>query len=235
MLVRHGQATPFEAETDRLSPLGVRQAEAVAQHWCATGFDADEVHTGTLERQQHTAAVVAASMAAAGQPWPPAVADSGFDEYDGDGIFGTLATALALRDAHFRELVAAAEAQRDGPDRNRHFQRMVEHVAQRWLHGEVTDPMVEAWPQFCARVDAAVDRVLDGGRGRRVVVFTSGGVIGRTLQRVLRAPDESALALNWRVRNASLTQLTFADRTRVSLDTFNVTAHLERDGLASYR
>ncbi|HSK97883.1 MAG TPA: histidine phosphatase family protein, partial [Euzebyales bacterium] len=129
VLVRHGQATPFEAETDRLSPLGVRQAEAVAQYWCETGFDAHEVHTGTLERQQRTAAVVAASMAAAGRPWPPSVVDSGFDEYDGDGIFGTLATALAERDAHFRQLVAAAETHRDGPERNRHFQRMVEHVA----------------------------------------------------------------------------------------------------------
>jgi broad specificity phosphatase PhoE len=95
-------------------------------------------------------------------------------------------------------------------------------------------------------VDAAIDRVLDGGRasasepgggdlsGRRVAIFTSGGVIGRTLQRVLGAPDQTALALNWRIRNASLTHLTFSGR-RVSLDSFNVTTHLRSTGLDSYR
>ncbi len=309
VLVRHAQATPFEAETDRLSSLGVRQAEALATHWTTTGVDFDEVYSGTLERQRRTAEVVADAMMAAGrlwptttadtgfdeydgdgifgvlarelervddrfgelsgaardargtaeqnrhfqrmveyvadrwmrgeitdpmvEAWPPTTTDTGFDEYDGDGIFGVLARQLAGRDADFRVLARAAHQARGTADQNRHFQRMVEHVADRWRRGELTDPVVEAWPAFCDRVDAAVDRILDGGRGRRVAVFTSGGVIGRTLQRVLRAPDETALALNWRVRNASLTQLTFSGR-RVSLDAFNVTTHLLAAGLGTF-
>lgn len=235
VLVRHAQATPFEADTDRLTALGVRQARTLADFWLGTGVEIDEVHTGTLQRQVRTAAVVADRMRAAGQPWPAGEADAGFNEYDGDGIFGMLAHTLADDDADFRALLDAARHARGTPDQNRHFQRMVEYVADRWQRGEVADPAVEPWPDFCARVDAAIDRLLDGGRGRRVAVFTSGGVIGRTLQRVLRAPDETALALNWRVRNASLTQLTFSGDLRVSLDTFNVTTHLQVAGLDTYR
>jgi broad specificity phosphatase PhoE len=235
VLVRHAQATPFEADTDRLSPLGVRQAEALARHWAATDVDLDEIHSGTLERQRRTAEVVAGVMLAGRRPWPPTAADSGFDEYDGDGVFGVLARELERRDARFRDLAGAARDARGTAEQNRHFQHMAEYVAQRWLRGEITDPLVEAWPQFCDRVDAAIDRVLDAGGGRRVALFTSGGVIGRTLQRVLRAPDETALALNWRIRNASLTQLTFSGRRRVSLDTFNVTAHLHAGDLDSFR
>lgn len=234
VLVRHAQATPFEAETDRLSSLGVRQAEALATHWTTTGADFDEVYSGTLERQRRTAEVVADAMMAAGRPWPTTTADTGFDEYDGDGIFGVLARELERVDDRFGELSGAARDARGTAEQNRHFQRMVEYVADRWMRGEITDPMVEAWPQFCDRVDAAIDRVLDAGGGRRVVLFTSGGVIGRTLQRVLRAPDETSLALNWRIKNASMTHLTFSGR-RVSLDTFNITAHLEQDGIDTFR
>lgn len=234
VLVRHGQATPFEVETDRLSSLGVRQSEALAQRWSEAGIDFDEVYSGTLVRQRRTAEVVSDRMTGANHPWPATTADTGFDEYDGDGIFGVLARKLADEDDRFRELSEVAEDTRGTAGQNRHFQHMVEHVADHWMRGEVTDPGVESWPVFCARVDAAVDGVLDGGGGRRVAVFTSGGVIGRTLQRVLRAPDETALALNWRIRNASVTSLTFSGR-RVSLDTFNVTAHLERGGLDSFR
>lgn len=234
MLVRHAQATPFEADSDRLTELGTRQATALAESWLATGADVDEAYAGTLERQARTAELVADRMLATGRSWPPTITDTGFAEYDGDGIFGVLAHRLADHDADFRVLLQAARQARGTADQNRHFQRMVEYVAERWRRDEVTDPVVEGWPAFCARVDAAVDRLLDGGRGRRVVVFTSGGVIGRTLQRVLRAPDETALALNWRIRNASLTQLTFSGR-RVSLDTFNVTAHLQAAGLDTWR
>lgn len=234
LLVRHAQATPFEAVTDRLSPLGVRQAEALADHWIQTGTEIDEVHSGTLERHVRTADVVAQRIRATGLPWPPTTSVTAFDEYDGEGIFGLLAERLAERDPRLRDLAGAAQAARGTPEQNRHFQRMAEYVADRWRCGELTDPAVEPWPDFCKRVDAGIDRVLDGGSGRRVAIFTSGGVIGRTLQRVLRAPDDTALALNWRVKNASLTQLTFSGR-RVSLDTFNVTTHLHSAELASYR
>ena len=66
-----------------------------------------------------------------------------------------------------------------------------------------------------------------------MLAFTSGGVIGSVVARVLNAPPETALSLNWRVKNASITRLTYGGG-RVSLDSFNETAHLPAD-LTSWR
>lgn len=234
MLVRHGQATPFEADTDRLSDLGQRQAAALAAHWAARGAVADQVVTGGLRRQRDTTAVLADGMRAAGCDWPDATTDLGFDEYDGDGVFGALADRLATHDPDVARLQDRAEQARGTEQHNRRFQHLVEEVAARWQRGEAAADGVEPWVAFAARVDAALDRVRAGRSGRRVVVVTSGGVIGRIVQRTLDAPDAAALALNWRVENCSLTQLTFSG-DRLSLDSFNTTAHLDADGLRSWR
>jgi len=110
---------------------------------------------------------------------------------------------------------------------------MLEPLAAAYLHGEVTHPEVEAWASFRARIHAFLRELLAGPSGRTVLAFTSGGVIGVTMAAVLRAPDESALTLNWRVRNGSLTRLTYGGG-RSSLDSFNETAHLTAE-LSSWR
>ena len=83
--------------------------------------------------------------------------------------------------------------------------------------------------------NAALKHILaQDGAGRRVAVFTSGGVIGLIVQSVLHAPDEQMLALNWRVRNCSQSEFTFS-RARISLDSFNTLPHLDDPALWTYR
>ena len=58
ILVRHGQANRHatdEAGYDRLSPLGVQQAEWLGAHFGQTNPHFDHVITGTLHRQTGTA------------------------------------------------------------------------------------------------------------------------------------------------------------------------------------
>jgi hypothetical protein len=45
------------------------------------------------------------------------------------------------------------------------------------------------------------------------------------VQTVLKAPENMAIELNWRIRNCSLTEFLFT-RGRTSLDVFNATPHL---------
>ena len=71
-------------------------------------------------------------------------------------------------------------------------------------------------------------------RGRRIAAFTSGGFIGSAAQWALGAPDRTALELNWRLRNASLTEFLFTPE-RFTLDSFNVLPHLESADLWTYR
>lgn len=228
ILVRHGQATPFEADTDRLSVLGERQARAVGEALAAQGVRPTHVLHGALVRQRRTA-----ELAAEGRDWPTPTLDPQLSEFDGDGLVGTLAPLLARQDAEFAALVGAFREHRDSPERNRHFQRLLEALAAAWQAGRVTHPEVEGWADFRARVRDALGDVLRLPSSTVAVVFTSGGVIGLAVALALDAPDASALRLNWRVKNGSLTRLTFGGG-RLSLDTFNEEGHLPPD-LRSWR
>ena len=90
------------------------------------------------------------------------------------------------------------------------------------------------WADWSGGVRAAlVDIMAAAQGGKTVAVFTSGGVIGVSVQTVLDAPDIKAAELNWRIHNGSVTHYTFSGE-RVSLDGFNDVAHLPRDML-TYR
>ena len=222
VLVRHGQATPFDTDTDRLSALGENQARAVGEALAEQGLEPTRVLSGPLSRQLDTARL-------ATQPeWPEPELDARLAEYDGDGLLRVLAPLLAAREPGFDALLRDLEAGRDLSDRNRRLQKLLERLAEAWRTGEVTHPDVEPWPDFRARVRAWLRDLLAGPSGETVLAFTSGGVIGLTVAGVLEAPERAALALNWRVKNASLTRLTFGGG-RISLDSFNETAHLNPD------
>ncbi|MFC4425082.1 histidine phosphatase family protein [Deinococcus navajonensis] len=230
ILVRHGQATPFEADTDRLSPLGETQARAVGQALVELGVRPTQVMHGPLVRQRRTAEL-AALTAQAG--WPAPRLDARLSEYDGDGLIRTLAPLLAARRPDFAALRETFATQTGGAARNRAFQKYLEELAAEWQAGTLGHPDVEPWAAFRARVRAALADILRLPSGSTVLAFTSGGVIGLGVALALDAPDRTALALNWRVRNGSLTRLTFGGG-RLSLDTFNETPHLPGD-LGSWR
>ncbi|ACO47865.1 histidine phosphatase family protein [Deinococcus deserti] len=228
ILVRHGQATPFEADTDRLSSLGEEQARVVGAALRAEGVMPTHVLHGPLVRQRRTAQLAGAA------DWPAPQEDARLAEYDGDGLIRTLAPMLAARDPEFAALGEAFAAQQGGgPERNRAFQKYLETLAAQWQAGSVTHPEVEGWAAFQARVRAVMGDILKFPPGSTVLAVTSGGVIGLSVALALGAPDAAALALNWRVRNGSVTRFTFGGG-RISLDSFNEIHHLET-ALRSWR
>jgi broad specificity phosphatase PhoE len=234
-LIRHGQARAFEPDSDRLTELGEQQARSLGEYWLRQNVAFDEVYCGSLRRQCHTADLVAERFAEAGRPWPARQTLPGLNEYDAHGLLNVLVPALAEREADFQALLTNFEQHRQSPERNRHFQKMFEAVTTRWLSGELENAEVEAWSAFRARVQNAFKHILAReGRGRRVAVFTSGGVIGLAVQTALQAPESKALEINWRIRNCSLTEFTFS-RSRLSLDTFNTLPHLADPALCTYR
>jgi len=212
-LVRHGQA---EAVRDgALTDLGEAQARALAEYWLRQGTGFDEVHSGTLARQVQTEQVVAAAFRAAGVPWPEAVRESGWNEYDASGIGAVPAVPFGHED--YRRAQLAFEA-----------------AMLRWLECPGGADGAESFTAFGERVTGAIRRVMAGASGRRVAAFTSGGPIGFTVNWAVRGPDRSFLDLNWRVRNCSLTHFVFSQE-RLTLDGFNHVAHLGEAALHTFR
>lgn len=233
-LVRHGQATAFAKQSDRLSELGELQARLLGDYWSARVVTFDAVYCGTLERQRRTAEIVASQVRAAGLDWPDPIPNPAWNEYDANGILHDLVPTLARRNPQFQTLVANAEAARGTPHQNRHFQKMFEVAMAAWISGELSRPHVEPWANFQARVRGAIGELMAEPASRRVAVFTSGGPVGVAVQFALCAPPEKAIEVNWRVRNCSLTEFLYSG-PRINLDCFNALPHLPDSDTWSFR
>ena len=233
-LIRHGQAAAFSADSDRLTELGRRQAEAIGRYFVDQDIRVDQVFTGNLNRQIETEHIAAEVVRRSGRGWPDARRVSGFNEYDAGAIMGKLGAVLIERDPDFAKLNTDYRDHAQAADRNRYFQRMLEALMDRWVSGALTAPGVESFAEFHARVKAAKLAILQAEGSRTVVVFTSGGPIGTCVQLALQSPQEMALRLNWRVKNGSFTEFAFSSSGRLSLDCFNATPHLSAH-LQSFR
>ncbi len=197
VLVRHAQATTFEKDSDQLSAVGQQQALALGEFWRAREIRFDEVYTGTLRRHTHTAELAGFTRF---EPKPE------FNEYDANGILG---------------------AGRRNVKDNRELQKLFDEMIPQWIAGTLPSAGVETWQAFRERVQRGLRGILEANRpSRRVVVFTSGGPIGVAVQTVVGAKEPMAMELNWRIRNCSFTEFIFT-RSRISLDAFNATPHLE--------
>jgi broad specificity phosphatase PhoE len=224
-LVRHGQARPFEKDSDLLSDTGRQQSRILGEYWQRHGIRFDQVITGSLTRHRQTEDQVRAS----GFVMPEAVVDPGWNEYEAGSIINVLAPQLIREDADFAARKAEFDAMANRPERNRYFQRMLEMLMDAWVEGRIYSDGVETFPEYQHRVIAALERVRGQGRSNRnVVVFTSGGPVGLCVQYALKAPNQAFLDVNWRMRNASLTEFTFS-RDRLSLDTLNGLPHLDAE------
>jgi broad specificity phosphatase PhoE len=233
VLVRHGQARAFEADSDRLTEAGEEQARRVGEYLVENGFECDEAYAGTLIRQRRTFEIAAEAFARVGKTLPSPTIDAAWNEYDAGGILGGLMPVLRGRDAEFAKLVDEFEQGVTRPDRNRYFQRMFEVLMASWQRGSVEVDGVEPFGAFHDRVRSAFEAITARGGRRTVAVFTSGGPIGVCVQTVLEAVPMTAMRLNWRVKNASLTEFVFSEG-RVSLEYFNVVDYLPK-GLRTFR
>ena len=228
-LIRHGQARSFKRE-NVLTPLGESQSARLAAYWLHRRIQFDEVYSGTLARQIGTEQVVSDAFRKAGQPWPEARRDRSWNEYDAAGVLSRYVPA----DPSLAAQAAAYEAARGGPEENRAFQRILQAAMSKWQEGSVQTDGAEPWPAFRDRVSAAITGIMLGPSGREVAVFTSGGPIGFAVHLAMKAPSQSFLEVNWRIRNCSVTEF-LCDKVRLTLDSFNAIPHLDDVAMQTYR
>jgi broad specificity phosphatase PhoE len=199
----------------------------LGEFWVSRRLDFDEIYCGPRVRHRDTAAIVGSAFTGAGRRWPVPVVLEELDEYDLGSLLQHLAPDLSRRDAAFAELQEGYRRNRDGPKRARSFQRMFEALTLHWATTPAAVAGVEGFAYFRDRVERGLNLVMEKpGSGRRVALFTSGGLIGAAISRVLHAPDRMALELSWRLRNSSVTEIVFT-KNRRTLDSFNLIPHLE--------
>jgi broad specificity phosphatase PhoE len=230
-LVRHGQGSFGSANYDQLSELGREQSRLTGEHFAELGISLDCIYAGTLVRQHETAEILARAYAgAAGTPLP-VVNDAAFNEYEGDAILTHY--AASLDPAELTRLGFPALLRERGK-----FQLFLERAARAWVDGELVSESLLPWTGFHGRIADALGRIMrEQGRGKSLLIASSGGVIGTVVAHVLGLKNHVGIELNWAVHNASITRLIYSGE-RVSLSMFNALPHLEREGrkhLITYR
>lgn len=230
-LVRHGQGSFGTDNYDRLSEVGREQCRLLGLHFAEQGERIDALYAGTLMRQRETADLIALGLAGAGGERLPVQQDPAFNEYEGDVILKAFAASLSEAD------LAAAGWPALQKDRRR-FQLFLEQAAGAWVDGQLLANGSHAFQAFHGRViEALIGIMRREGRGKNVVLSTSGGVIGIIVAHVLGASNRTGIELNWAVHNASVTRLIYSEQ-KVSLSMFNALPHLEqpeRRKLITYR
>jgi broad specificity phosphatase PhoE len=179
----------------------------------------DVLVSGSLRRQIDTA-----------RPWTDSGlkldSDPRWDEYD----------AAAVLDAHGVAMASLERGEGDAPPMSsREFQEILDRALHGWVAAGGDGSQDASWPAFRARASAAVEALGAGlDRGQTGVAFTSGGVIAAICVAVLGLDEQSFVALNRVAINAAVTKLV-TGRSGTTLVSFNEHAHLEGEGLVSYR
>ena len=234
-LVRHGQASFFANDYDQLSDVGEHQTRLLGNHWAKQRLVIDDVFAGPRTRQRKSAELAGSAYKQSGLVWPEPIILEDLDEYDLDGLTNRFAPRLAEWNSDFARLVDRYRQSESEHDRLRNFQKMFETLLRHWQSTDIPDANVESWSKFRQRVQRVIQRIQElPGRSRRVVLFTSGGFIGTAVQHVLGTAAPTALELNWRIRNCSLTEFVFTS-DRLTLDNFNMIPHLDDPALWTYR
>ena len=218
-LVRHGQTQGFPrgAYVD-LTSQGVAQAQALGRWWAEHGPSLDAVFVGPRERHVQTHQHALEALVARGGAWPAYVPLESLDEHEGQKVFA----------AWLAQPEQAQIRQREWRSEDRALAlRTFREVLSIWAAGGGPDSDAEPFEVFQQRTGAALQRMTrGGGRGHHVAAFTSAGVIGSLVARVMGCETSKLpVSLSFQVYNASVTTFRFSG-DRVTLHRFNTTPHL---------
>jgi broad specificity phosphatase PhoE len=215
-VVRHGQAAFGTDHYDRLTETGFTQSRLLGAYFALRSIRFDAVFTGTLQRQTETAQGIFEAHPDLGQNARQERLP-GLDEYKPEAILTALTGEFPAP--------AAAAARRDPVVVRDHF-RLLRQALLAWAEDR-TQP--EGMADFKAFQEGAVaalvearERFPDGN----VLVVSSGGPIAAMVAAAMQAPPATAVELNLRIRNSSLTEFASTPR-RHHLVSFNGLPHLD--------
>jgi len=230
--IRHGQASFGSDNYDRLSPLGVRQAQCLAKHLAKTDKSFDGVYYGEMERQQNTAREFINHYSSKGLAVLAPVVSKAFNEYDSFAVWHALIPEMLADDPTIAKDLDKL------PGDQKAFQRVFAPLMTRWITGKYKAGGIPRWDDFTRRVRQGIEELAARhGVDKQVVVFTSGGPISVAVQIALDLSDKKALEISWQLLNASITRIKYNSHG-IMLAGFNDVTHLElagAEGFITYR
>ncbi|MDY6822778.1 MAG: histidine phosphatase family protein [Thermodesulfobacteriota bacterium] len=230
-LIRHGQASFGQSNYDALSDIGHRQSASLAEYLDRSGIVFDAVYTGPQVRHAETAEPFLNLLNKRPQ-CPVHTEHQGLAEYDFENVLKALLPVIGAEDESFN-----ADMGRMFTDKKA-FQRVFETAILRWVRADDPLPGLPTWQAFKDRVNWGLDEIMArDGRGKHVLMFTSGGPIAVAVQKALALSDEMAMRLNWQIVNCSISRFK-CTTDRLMVSAFNEHTWLEIEGgeeMVTYR
>lgn len=228
-MVRHGQASFASDDYDVLSPLGIQQTRALGAWWAQSGGRLDAVYTGPRQRHRDSAQNFAKAAIEGGMECPDPALAEGLDEIDVGKLMEEAMTRVLPSCPDLREQLSGDALNDDGEAAMTHYKGVFKKLMQRWARGDGAFETIEPFAEFTARVQSALHGVMrKEGRGRRVLLMTSGGPIAVALRLALGLSAEKTIDMLWPTHNASVTRLDFS-KSELTLSGYNAVHHLDAD------
>ncbi len=214
-LVRHGQAAFGTEQYDRLTDLGLAQSRLLGSYFLRRQIRFDAVFTGSLRRQTETAQGIFEGHALGASPLRETF--PGLDEYKPEAIVTALTGTSPAP--------ALAAARRDPVVVREHF-RVLRDALLAWAEDRTQPEGMPVWQAFQDSAVAALIEARQRFPDGNVLIVSSGGPIAAMVAATLNAPPATAVELNLRIRNSSLTEFAASPR-RHHLVSFNGLPHLD--------
>ena len=229
--IRHSQASFAADNYDQLSETGHRQSGILAEYLAEYGPTFDAVYSGSMQRHRETMEPMLTVLDKSGNQLSPTILPE-LNEYQSNPIVKSHLPLVLEENPDLKKYTDTMLTDRKS------FQLIFQAIMTAWVDGRFHVDGLETWGQFQNRVQTAVHRIMaEAGRGKTVLVFTSGGPIGVIMQLALGTSDQTAIRINWNVRNASVSTFFYND-DNIMLSSFNAVPHLEHrkdNTLITYR
>jgi broad specificity phosphatase PhoE len=226
-LIRHGQGGTRD-DYDRLSETGRMQASLLGRYFRSAGIRFAAAVSGSMRRQQETAALVLGEMDAP----PQAAIDPRWNEFSLEGLWKALAPGMLRTDPEFASDYERLHA--GNPRIDRVMTACDARLIRSWMRTGAAADGVESWMDFRARVEAPRAELLAHAPGEAVAVFTSATPSAVWCASALGLDESRLFRLAGVIYNSSFT--TFRLRgEELTLFSFNNTPHLTDPALRTFR
>lgn len=235
LLIRHGQGSFGQGDYDNLSEKGFYQSQLLAEYLSNYRFknkNIDAIYCGTLKRQQQTAETIIKYFEKKGFQLPELKIDNRLNEYDSIHIIKTIFPILLNDEPSLEEEIKQIYNDKKA------FQRVFEKVMRYWVKTHETYEGIESYSDVKLRVRSFINDIIqENGRGKNIVIVSSGGIIGAIVQLALGFDDETTMRITWQIVNTSMTHLRYNEKELI-LASFNFFPHIElanEPSLKTYR
>ena len=222
-LVRHGQASFFKSDYDKLTELGALQSRLVGRALNERSFNAKIITSGSLYRHQETSKYCLKELGIKTEP----TISRNWNEYDHMEL-------LSKFNPEYADYSTLNSVVRSHPAPLKKLQDILNQSIVNWMQDK-HDYSV-SWKSFKENAWTELEDLASKLSSKEnALVFTSGGPISAIVMKAMKLKDEQFIELQNRVINTSITKILIG-KSGLSVSTYNDYSHLENDfNLVTYR